>query len=101
MRERSIMAYLKFQFRSDNDTNTSIQDNPTDNGTIVQSISGNTIAVSSGTTDSQLTGAIQSTDGSTQTYTISNATPGTLAAGDTVTVTAEDGTTTATYSVKV
>jgi streptogramin lyase len=51
---------------------TAIMDTSADNGTVVTAISNTpplSITVASGTTVDELTGAIQSTDGSTQTYT--------------------------------
>jgi YVTN family beta-propeller protein len=82
-------------------SNTSIQDTTTDNSKIVTGISGSTINVVYGTTDAQLKAVIQSTDGSTQRYAITNALTGTLASGDTLQVTAANGKSTATYTIRV
>ncbi|MGE4485695.1 MAG: S-layer homology domain-containing protein, partial [Oscillospiraceae bacterium] len=65
-----------------------------------------TLTVANATEVAGLTGAIESTDGSTQTYAVTDSsdvskTTGALVTGDKLVVTAEDGSTTATYAITV
>lgn len=92
-------------------SDTSIKDTSTDDGTYVISIvntyGSESVTVPNGTTAANLTGAIQATDGSEQSYKITDPNgdiltgSAQLATGDKLTVTAADGSTTATYSITV
>lgn len=90
-------------------TNTNIMDTSADNGSYVTSVSntpgGLTVTVANGTTASELMSAIQSTDGSTQTYTVEdqngNTLTGTLVTGDVLVVTSANGTSAADYTIDV
>jgi hypothetical protein len=57
---------FSFNIKVAADTKTTIQDTPADGHRIVTSISGTTVNVAYGITASQLTGTIESTDGSMQ-----------------------------------
>jgi len=87
-------------------SDTSLMDAAADGGTYVTSIVGTTIGVAYGTTADDLTGALTSTDGSTQSYAVEDSGQSALSGstelvtGDQLVVTAADGTT-APYQITV
>ncbi|MFD1675653.1 beta strand repeat-containing protein [Alicyclobacillus fodiniaquatilis] len=108
--QTSSMAY---QITVQSSDNTQIQDSTADNGNYVTNVSNTSgslaVNVANSTSVSELIGALQSTDGSTENYTVysdagltNELNGGTgLITGDYLKVTAADGSTTATYSISV